>query len=251
MANTILTLALEGDISLSDFSRALRDLTSLISELTNEVAMGANIDWAVEELYVGSAVTTIHGFYEDIDKVENVVNAYENIGEALATGEDIPYSDRVKSKASSITKILDGRVTAIRFETAQKDSFISGKPTEGFKTKPIKYSHGTVKGTVQTLSMRRQLRFTLWDALFDKAVNCYLKEGQEEDMREVWGKRAIVSGKIGRQPETGHPVVVREISDIEIAKVVEPGSYKHAKGVIPWKEGDEKSEDIIRRLRDG
>ena len=30
----------------------------------------------------------------------------------------------------------------------------------------------------------------------------------------------------------------------------EPGSYKRARGAIPWKEGDEPSEDIIRRLRD-
>ena len=31
----------------------------------------------------------------------------------------------------------------------------------------------------------------------------------------------------------------------------EQGSYKNAKGVFPWKEGDEPSEITIRRLRDG
>jgi len=246
-----LTLALEGDVSLSDFSKALHDFTSLVDELTNEVARGANIDWLIEELYSGSAVTTIHGIYEDIIVVENVVTAFENIGEALATGQDIPYSQEVKNKAGAITRILDGRITAIRFETAEKDSFISGKSTEGIKSEPIKYSYGTVKGIVQTLSMRRRLNFTLWDAIFDKAVNCYLQEGQEENMREVWGKRAVVSGKIGRQPDTGFPVVVREIKNIEILKDMEPGSYKRARGVIPWKKGYEKPEDIIRRLRDG
>ena len=30
-----------------------------------------------------------------------------------------------------------------------------------------------------------------------------------------------------------------------------PGSYKNAKGVLPWKEGDELPEDVVRRMRGG
>jgi len=146
---------------------------------------------------------------------------------------------------------LNGRITAIRFETQEKDNFITSKSSIGKKSQSIKHSMGTVKGIVQSLTMRNQLKFTIWDALFDKGVTCYLDKGQEEIMREVWGKKVIISGRIGRHPETGLPVVIRQISDIQVIPEIEPGSYRRARGVIPWKEGIERPEDVIRRLRNG
>ncbi len=249
MKNTI-TLALDGDVTIGDFSTALNQFTALINQLTFEVADEANIEWIVEELYASSAITTIHGFHEEESKIINVVNAYEDIGEALVSGLEIPFSHEVKRNVKKLTDVLNGRITSIRFETSEKDFFISSKPEEGFKSKPTKYSYGTVKGTVQSLSMRRDLKFTLWDALFDKPINCYLKTGQEEEIRAVWGKRAVVKGNIGRQPETGYPIVVREITEIRTLVDLEPGSYRRAKGVIPWKEGDDTPEEIIGRYRD-
>ncbi|MBI5841947.1 MAG: hypothetical protein HZB19_17805 [Chloroflexi bacterium] len=68
-------------------------------------------------------------------------------------------------------------------------------------------------------------------------------------MREAWGKRAVVSGKVGRQAESGRPVVIREVKSIEIIDKPEQGSYKHARGVLPWKQGDEKPEVTLRRMR--
>ena len=68
-------------------------------------------------------------------------------------------------------------------------------------------------------------------------------------MRKSWGKRAVVTGRIGRQAESGRPVVIREVKSIEIVDPPEHGSYKHARGVLPWKQGDEKPEVILRRMR--
>lgn len=250
MTKISLTFALDGDVTLGDYSQSLDALTSLINELTKEVSQEANIEWMIEELYSGSATTKIQGVYEDSKLVENVINAYEVIGESLETGTEIPYSPKVKKRAFALTNTLNGRITSIRFETAEKDSLISGKSSENFVAKPMRYNFGSVRGKVQTLSMRRQLNFTLWDAIFDKAINCYMREGQEEMIRDIWGERAVVSGKIGRQPDTGLPVVVRDIRDVRIVPKGEPGSYLNARGVFPWKEGDEPPEELIRRMRD-
>lgn len=249
--NDTLTFALEGEIPLEEFSKALYEFNALVKDLTKEVAGGANIDWVVEELHTGSAIATVQGFCEDIKAVETVIAAYSDIGDALATGRKIPYSKQIEKSATAITKILDGRITAIRFETPIKDSLITIASRESGKVEPIKLSIGTVRGTVQSLSMRKQLQFTLWDSIFDKAVNCYLKKGQEEIMREIWGNNAIISGCIGRHPETGMPIVVRDITDIKKIPQIDPKSYRRARGVIPWKDGDKKPEDIIRSLRDG
>ena len=250
MAKDILTFALEGDIVLEQFSSAISHFNSLLNNLSKEVGKGANIDWAIDELFAGSAVATFHGIYDDLSIVEDVINAYEEIGDSLVSGREIPYSEIIRGNVRNLTSIIDGRISAIRFETPTREFLISGKPLLGERVRPLKYGHGTVKGTVQTLSMRKKLSFTLWDSLFDKPVNCYLKEGEEENMRNVWGKRAVVSGKVGRQYGTGRPIVIREVRYIKILVEKEPGSFKHAKGVIPWIEGDEPPEEIIRRLRD-
>lgn len=250
MAKETLTFALEGDITLASFASALNDFNALLNNLSKEAAGDAPIEWLVEELYAGSAIATFHGIYEDVKIIETVVDAYEQVGDALASGRDIPFSEAVRKRAYNITNMLNGKITSVRFETPARDFLISGKTLAGGKAAPMKYSLGTVKGTIQTLSMRKKLSFTIWDSLFDKPVNCYLKEGEEERMRNAWGKHAVVSGKIGRQAESGRPIVIREVKSIRIFEQPEPGSYRHARGVLPWTRGDEKPEILLRRMRD-
>ena len=245
MSKDTLTFALEGEVTLASFASVLSSFNDLLIHLSKEVGGDAAIDWMVEELYAGSAVATFHGLYEDLKVVESVVDAYETVGEALSSGHDIPYSEPVRRSVGNITDVLNGKITSIRFETPAREFIISSKTLAGVKAPPMKYSRGTVKGVIQTLSMRKKLSFTLWDALFDRPVNCYLKEGEQERMRSAWGKRAVVSGRIGRQAETGRPIVVREVKTIHILEEVEPGSYRRARGVLPWKEGDEKPEDAL------
>jgi len=249
VAKETLTFALEGDITLASFASALNEFNSLLGNLSKEVGNNSPVEWVVEELYAGSAIATFHGIYDDVKIVETIIEAYEEVGDALSSGREIPFSEAVRKNCRNITGVLNGKVTSIRFETPERDFIISGKSQVGEKTAPMKYSLGTVKGTVQTLSMRKKLSFTVWDSLFDKPVSCYLKEDQEELMREAWGKRAVVAGRIGRQAESGRPVVIREVKTIEILDKPERGSYKRARGILPWKSGDEKPEVILRRLR--
>lgn len=243
-----LTFGLDGEVALEEFTTAITNLNSLLNQLSKEV-VNIKVDWVIDELFAGSAVATFCGVYEDMTLVEQVVDAYETVGESLQLGNEIPFSSIVKRYAINLTKILNGRITAIRFETPAKDFVVSGKSHGGDRVAPMKYSLGTIKGTIQTLSMRKKLSFTIWDTLFDKPVSCYLKEGDEERMRYAWGKRAVVSGRIGRQSESGRPVVIREVKDIRFVEEPEPASYKRAKGALPWVQGDEPAQETIRRLR--
>jgi hypothetical protein len=251
MAKNTITLALEGEIALQEFASAISSFNSLVNQLSKEVGKDAHaqIDWFIDELYTGSAVATFRGVYPDVTVVENVIMAYEEVGDALAAGREIPFSDNVRKHAAELTSVIGDKVTSIRFETPNHDYLISGK-IKGGKSESIKYTYGIVKGTIETLTMRKQLSFTLWDSLFDKPVHCYFKEGEEENMRFVWGKKAVVSGRIGRQPETGKPLVVREVKYVRVLEEVEPGSYRRARGSLPWGKGGDTPEEMIRRLRD-
>jgi len=109
---------------------------------------------------------------------------------------------------------------------------------------------GVVTGVVRAISDRPRLRLILSDSLFNRAVYCYLEEEQQELARKVWRKRVAVTGLIYRDPQTGRPIEVHDVSYLEIVEEAPVHSYQQAMGVIPWQEGDELSEDIIRRMRD-
>ena len=251
MLNDTLTLALDGEVSLGDYSKILNGFNTFINKLSQEVSSGAKINWVITELSAGSAMATVQGVYEDAQLIENVVVAYENIGEVLQGGGKFPYSRSIENLVFDITKVIDGKITGIRLETQNNDYYITSSVKMGVVAKRLKYSIGSVKGMVETLSMRNQLQFTLFDSIFDKAVRCYLEKGQEDNMRDVWGKRAIVYGRVARNPENGLPVNIRGITDIQIIPPVDPNSYKQARGVFHWKEGDKKAEDIIGGIRNG
>ncbi len=250
MKDTI-TLGLEGDIALDAFARAIGHFTRLVRALSDELSDDARVEWMIEDLYASSAVATVRGISEAVPVLEKIVDSYVEVGDALALGHDIPFSPAVQRPAVGLARILNDRVTAIRFETSDREVFVAAKPSEALKARALAYAYGTLTGTVQMLTMRRRLRFTLYDVLFDNPVSCYLREGQEEQMREAWGKRAAVSGSVGRDPDHGRPRVVRDVSEVRVTTPTQPGSYKRALGVIPWAEDDEPPEAVIERLRSG
>ena len=248
MAKETLTLALEGDVSLVEFAKAISNLNLLLNQLTKEVNKDAGVDWIVDELYAGSAVATFRGVNGDLSSVENIVNAYEDVGDSLQSGRSINYSTIAQRYARDLVSVIDNRVTSIRFETPEKDFVIVTRPARDIQ-EAIKYAWSSINGTVETLSHRKKLSFTLWDTLYDKPVSCYFKEGQEDIMRNTWGKRAVVSGKVGRRSDTGRPIVIRDVKQLRIVEDVEPGSYRKARGVFRWAPDSELPEDIIGRLR--
>lgn len=247
-ADTI-TLALNGEVRVQDFSRAIEHLAGLVSALTEEVGGGARIAWVIDQLEAGSAVATIRGEAEDPAPVERVVQAYADVGEALAQRRAIPFSPKVADEARAIVRVLGSSITSVRFETPDLDSMIIS-PDVHSSPQPKMIGYGAVEGRVQTLSSRGRLRFTLYDALNDRAVTCYLNEERAELMRNVWGRRVIVEGLLTRDPATGQPQTIRAITRVEVLPDNEPGSYRRAIGALAGHPSRLSPEDAIRRLRD-
>ena len=144
---------------------------------------------------------------------------------------------------------LTNTVDYVRFETSDYDHIIYGNVDLSVRSAPS-VSIGAVTGRIQTLINRNGLRFSLYDRLFDKAIACYLSQGQEEMMREDWGKRARVSGRVSREATTGRPIAVRRITSVKILEEPDRSAYRKARGVISWKPGDKLPEQAIREMRD-
>jgi hypothetical protein len=69
-------------------------------------------------------------------------------------------------------------------------------------------------------------------------------------LRDIWGKNVTVIGYIYRDMITGRPLEIHDIQSIDVIQTPEPGAYKKARGILPWRLGDETAEQTIRRIRD-
>jgi hypothetical protein len=258
MAKDTLTLTLNGNVPLDLFATALEHFDALIKALTEEVVESdaAPIEWQVLHLQNDSVFTTIRGITKGVEKQENqvaviekVVQAFTNVGKALERKQPIPYSKNVDHHAKALTFIINGQISSIQFVTDDYTADIKERIAEE-QLEPKQYSLGTISGTVRTISEEPRLRFSLYDDLFDKVVYCYLNQEQQELARSIWRKRVSVAGLIYRDLDTGRPIEVREVYKVEVLDFIPPQSYREAKGVLPWHNGDEPAEVSIRRLRD-
>jgi len=248
MVKDTITLALNGEVDLHRFATAVSNLETLVQGLSKEKG-AENIRWVIYDLQTSSATATVRGESDILEEVERVVNAYEDVGQSLQAGERPNYSDPVVKAANAITAVLGDKVTSIRFETSEREFTVASRPEMAIASAIMK-SFGAIEGRIQTLSNRKGLRFVLFDTLHDRAISCYLSEGQEERMRELWGKRAIVEGEISREKNTGRPLAIRHIADIKALEEIQRGSYLRARAVAPRKPGAPLAEVIIRQLRD-
>jgi hypothetical protein len=250
MAKDTVSLVLGGDVPLATFARVMGNFSALIRSLSDEVVGPGAIEWEISHLEGGSATAVVRGIYDVAADVERVVQAYGIVGQCLEQARPVPYSDEVVLTAKSITSILDGKVRSVEFVTDDYVASITEPLVEEEERGHRLYSLGTVRGVIETISLRGRLKFTLYDDLFDRAVHCYPDEGQREHLRKVWGKHVSVSGWIYRDPDMGRPLEVTRLGTIVILEDFPPDSYKAARGVMPWRPGDELPEVLIRRLRD-
>ncbi|MBZ0304808.1 MAG: hypothetical protein K8I82_01950 [Anaerolineae bacterium] len=251
MPDTTLVLALEGDVTLDQFSEAVNHFHKLLLQLTQEVAADTPIEWDLEDLQYGSAIMAVVGRADYDEPILRVVSAFEDIGQSLQHHERIPFSRHVAKEGEALTKLIKGNVKAVRLGTARKEAIIYSlfDARKISMTKPM-VSFGTVKGRVQAISNRGKLRFTLYDAVFDKPISCFVKEDRQNVLTDIWDKVVFVTGRVTRQPDSGQPVSVRDIISIDSKPIVEPGSYRLARGVLARSGDSEPAEISIRRLRD-
>jgi hypothetical protein len=257
MADDTVTLALQGDVSLEAYADALSHFRNLVAALASE-AKAADVVWQIEDLEYSSAITTVRGVPTNGTRPESiarVVRSYLEVGQALERRSTIPFHETVRTEAHAILTVLSNvSVEAVRFETAEADAIVREQPMLDPPRVPLPQradpTYGAVTGRVQTLTSRTGLRFTVYDHIHDRAVSCYLVEGQESMMRQMWDRVATVEGIVTRDPLTGRPLTVRKISKVTPLAEAEPQTYQNARGALPHREGDPAPEDVIRRLRD-
>ena len=266
MADNTVTLVLDGDVPLQEFSKAIVGFSELVKALSVEA--GGGLDWVMQDLQVSSALVSALAIGDE-PKIEAVITSYETVAQALEEDIEIPYSEKVRVAAKKIVSIEDYRIKAVRFETAKREAtvrispinegdvpMVSAVPSQSesvaskLGVREVNPAYGAIQGRIQTLTSRGRLRFTLYDLLYDKAVSCYLSEEKLEMIRGLWGSVAIVEGFVSRDPITGRLLSIRQVSGITPVKEPEsPFDYQQALSIAPSMTGL-SPEEAIRRIRD-
>ena len=243
---TTLTFEIGGRVELKD----LREGISLFSDLIATLTPDGEAAWVVEDMRAGSAATTLRGESDNPAVLQRAIADYEAIGRCLSQNRDPEHDDPEVVKASrGIASFAHSR-DYVRFETPNLNCKVHGYKPKRDETPSESVSIDAITGTAHTISSRSGLRFFLYDDVLNKRVECHFAPGQEETMREAWGKRVCVYGTITRDWETGVAKTVRNLLDVEILEEPEPGAFRMAKGAIPWKPGDPLPEEVIRLSRD-
>lgn len=256
MTKDTITFTLNGDVTLDDFSVAVTEFQKLINGLKEDIAPKKKIEWRIIGLEAGSATATTQGIVEeekDLSEVEEIVEACMDVGRCVQQKRPLSYPTTVQNAARKFFGLVNGRISSARFENIETDVEIFSKPKMAERltlTEQLKANLGAIRGRIQSISNRGQLRFALYDLIDDRAVSCYLAFGSEEIMRNAWGKIAMVEGMVRRDPETGRATTVRGVKEIRIIRECQPGEWREALGAAPNFLGDDLPEDVIRRARD-
>ncbi len=246
------TLYLEGSVSLASYAQALGDFHKLLTALSVEVGEGATVTWEIDALEMGSALTTVRATNAPDTTVADVLRAFESVGASLAAGRRPAFSSLVRQHAEGLVRLLDDGIQSLRLETEREEYVVSAHlAPEGaiIEVPGPTVAYGAVEGRIQTLSNRGSLRFTLYDTLEDRAVSCYLSQGQEDSLRGLWGRRAIVQGSI-RRDATGRPLTIRRITGVSLLPEQRTNAWQGARGAVRRPAEAPLAEVAIRRLRD-
>ena len=252
------TFRITGDITIEDFAKAVGRFADLVAALNRELEDGTKLDWFLADLQYGSATATAQArpkagqdWSDPLRQAaETLTHSYLQVGEALETNTPVPGSSRIEGSALKVRDLIQ-RVEAITFETWEDDVTIERIPQpQPLPQRARAYAYGAVEGRIQALTNRGSLRFTLYDMLHDRAVSCYMMEGHEDQMRDIWGRLAVVEGWVRRDFRSGRPLAVRNIMNVTTLREPEPGIHRRARGAAPREEGQMRAEDAIRRVRD-
>ena len=246
-----ITLAIDGELDLGLFAAAVDRLKDLTAALSDDLAPNGDVRWRIADLKVGSAVVTLGVESSSDAAVRRVTRGFNDVGAALEGDQRLEFSPRVAKAARRLGELTRQKgVKAVRFQTASRTSTVVKLGPNAKAAVPQRHAWGAVSGRVTSLKKLDGLEFTLTDSVFGVAVTCHLRAGQEDEARCAWDTYVTVSGMVERDPGTGRPRSVRQISQIEQRPGRPRGAWRTARGALPWKPGDPPAEAAIRRVRD-
>ena len=224
MKENIISLELDGDkISADKLKHSINVFYSLTDEVANEVTGKKKaVDWIVS-VKSGSINLISRPEPKNIDAklIPTIVNAVGNGIDILEKSSETPpyFSEKALELAQELAAIPDIKgngLSKICIRVNKTPHHLTLKTVAsidsllGYHTKAL----GSIEGNLQAISERGTLKFTVYDALTDKGIQCNINEELRDEATKAFGKRVYVYGMI-RYAHNGLPKSIR-VEEIKI-----------------------------------
>lgn len=252
MADDLVTLRLDGDVTIEKLSEAFARFSAVLDALHE--SRGANVRWVLAGLDYGSAAATAQAVPLDSDAERHIplmCDDYLRVARQVASG-DLDSECPLLRVVHELTEMAD-ESNPVVFETGDDEVIfvapaatlagISKAETQPQTTKSL----GAVRGRVEMLSQRNTLRFSMYELVSDRSVSCYPHPDYRDVMREAWGHVADVTGTVTRDAATGRPLSIRRVTRVDVVDEGAPDGYLRARGAL---RSAEPAERAVRRMRD-
>ena len=217
-----------------------------------------SLEWLVTDVSFGSLSIGIEpkSRVTDADYRSRVVESFvDGLVQIQREGTTPPFfSDYGLRKARGLARALDkDGARAVRVRDIQRETEAEITPDVSSKLSQlvnVRYKEiGSVEGRLEVISVHRQPRFTVYDAITQRAVRCRFESHLLEVVKRALGRRVIVSG-IVHLNYIGEPVRV----DLENLQIVpeeqELPRPREMRGMSPDFTGDKQTEEYLRSIRD-
>jgi hypothetical protein len=219
-----LTLALEGDaIPLEKFKLAVTSFLDLIESVSREATgTGQKIKWDVS-VKAGSAIVqaTPKRAIETRDAVSNVFTAIPEGINSLGRGvAEVPrlFNDAAMRAVRRLAAVheLDGNgLTSVRIVGIQTDGLVTHKvATTVNELVGTSYeSYGSIEGKLEALWAHEGFKFSVFDQLFARRVDCYVTDDLVDSAIGNFRQRVRASGTV-QYNKAGLPLNI-QVKDIQ------------------------------------
>lgn len=253
----LVSLQLDGTVSLIQFSDAVSAWNNLLQSIANEAEPETRAEILIRDLVFGSAIVSADVMLTSAEASMRFAERYRNVGLAVRDGNISHFPPPIRTPAQGLINVLriDGG-QSLTLSSDDMDILILSPqhPSVNQVSRAAKEhveSYGVITGRLQALSSRGSLRFTLYDLLNDRAIRCALSDQQRDQARELWDQVVEVEGIIRRDQASGVPLSIRQVQSIRpVKRTHSKERWMNARGVLRRIAPDVPSEVLIRQLRD-
>jgi len=259
MATVNLTLrGAPGNISFRSFASAASNAVAILEDLDLAISHEpkGSLEWVVTKLATGSLSVTIES--RSLIKTKNfgaeTAGAFVfGLEKIEKEGSSPPYlSEFGINNAKKLAALIGHNgVAGIHVSDEEKSADISHVAFDNIRkiTEIREAAIGSVEGTIETLSIHGKPKCIIYQSRTLKAVTCsFVREAWFEKIKDVMGKRVIVSGSIHYNAK-GEPQRVQLENIRPVRDRAELPTIEELGGSDPGFTGELSTEDYIKLIR--
>lgn len=249
-----------GNITLSGFLSQVQDHLEMLREYDCAISheSGATLEWLITNVSAGSLIldTESRSKMPEKDFGQGVISAYfTGWSHIEREGTSPPYLSEAGMNAARriVQRIGKEGMTGVEISSTDRRITLTERAFDNMDwlASETDKSPGSVEGTLETVSIHRGSRFTIYHSRTKKAIRCDIPQGSDllDHAKEALGSRVLIGG-ILHTNATGEPTRIAAETLRILRERHELPSIASLSGKYPDFTGDLTTNDFIRNIRD-